>query len=720
MQYAFARQNATQPQGGTAPTALSEPPHLTVAAATLRDLDHASANPPAELMDRLEDFFASAHFKDCAAVTAKALSHFDQSPFLWDLLGQSHLKLANWDAAQTCLNKAHQLAPATPAPLAGLAEVCLARQLQQEAEIFFHKALATDEKNLRALTGLARLLLDTGRGQDARIWAQKAHAVAPEDVIVNFDLGNVLRICGDREAAVLAYARAVQLAPDQPAPRYNLAQMLATSGREAEALPHFEALLAQNPDDDRTRAHKLHGQAQMNDWRCFDEYEQHRRTLGLRGQAVPPFLLMGMEDNPDLMRVRSRAYAAEQIRVTAPPQRPAKSGGPRPKRLRIGYFSADFHNHATMHLMGGLFEQHDQSRFDIHAFSYGPDRADVQRQRLERNVTQFHDCRKMGDQTFIDHVHAQDLDIAVDLKGFTGRTRSRIFGTRLAPLQVSYLGYPGTLGSPEFDYVVTDPVVSPVGSEHHFDECLLRLPHCYQPNDDRRRIATRQFTRQNCGLPQDGFVFACFNNTYKITPKEFDIWMPLLSDVDGSVLWLLGAGPTPEANLRHEAAKRGVDPNRLIFADRITPDEHLARQRVADIFLDTFNYNAHTTGSDALWAGLPLVTLPGRQFSARVGASLLTAFGLPELIAETPEDYREIALKLAQDETALLSLRSRLAFLRDKAPLFDTQRYTRDLERGFDMIHDRYRSGRGAAHTAVPATSTPSPSVTLETKLASS
>ena len=718
MQYAFARQNATQPQGATAPTDPLKSPQLTVAAATLRDAIYASSNPPEELMDRLEDVFAQAHFKDCAAVTAKALSHFDQSPFLWNLLGQSHLRLADWDAAQTCLNKAHQLAPGAPAPLAGLAEVWLGRQSPQEAETYFRKALATDGNDLRSLTGLARLLLDTGRAQESRIWALHAQAIAAEDILVNFNLGNVLRICGDRKAAMEAYARAVKLAPDRPAPRYNLAQLLATSGREVEALPHFEALLDQNPDDDRTRAHKLHVQAQLNDWRYVDEYQQHRRTLGLRGKAVSPFLLMGIEDNPDLLRVRSRAYAAAQIKVTTPSPRPAIPGAPRPQKLRIGYFSADFHNHATMHLMGGLFEQHDQNRFDIHAFSYGPDRADAHRQRLERNVTKFHDCRQMDDRALIDHTRAQDLDIAIDLKGFTGRTRCRIFGDRLAPLQVSYLGYPGTLGCPAFDYVVTDPVVSPVGSEHHFEECLLRLPHSYQPNDDNRRITSRQFTRQNCGLPEDGFVFACFNNSYKITPKEFDIWMPLLSDVEGSVLWLLSGGPVSEANLRSEAAKRGVDPERLIFADRVTPDEHLARQKVADLFLDTLNYNAHTTGSDALWAGLPLVTLPGRQFSARVGASLLTAFGLPELIAETPEHYQEIALQLARDETALLSLRSRLALFRPNAPLFDTKRYARNLECGFDMIHDRYRAGLGAAHISVPANSASTTSVALETKSA--
>ena len=704
MQYAFSRQNATIPQGGTASSDLSDTAQLTVTAQTLRHKRYDGSNPPAELMDRLDAVFVQGHLKECASVTAKALSHFAQSPFLWNLLGQSHLQLSSLDEAQTCLNKAHQLAPETPAPLAALAEVWLKRQQPKEAEVFYHKALATDAQHLRALSGLARLLLDTGRAQEARKWAEQAVALDDQNPALQFGLGNILRTCGDRDAAIAAYERATALAPTQSAPRYNLAQLLATSGRETEALPHFEALLKQTPDDDRTRAHMLHIQAQLNDWRCFDDYQQHRRTLGLRGKALPPFLLMGMEDNPDLLRVRSRAYAAEQIKVTAPAPRPATVGSPRPPQLRIGYFSADFHNHATMHLMGGLFEQHDKSRFDIHAFSYGPDRADAQRQRLERNVNQFHDCRQMDDRSLIDHARAQKLDIAIDLKGFTGRTRCRVFGNRLAPLQLSYLGYPGTLGSPAFDYVVTDPVVSPVGSEHHFEESLLRLPHCYQPNDNTRRIATRQFTRHSCGLPEQGFVFACFNNSYKITPQEFDVWMPLLQDVEGSVLWLLNNGPISAANLRHEAAARGVDPDRIIFADRVTPDEHLARQKVADLFLDTFNYNAHTTGSDALWAGLPIVTLQGRQFSARVGASLLTAFGLPELIAKTPAEYRAIALDLAQDETALLNLRSRLTPLRRSAPLFDTEGYTRDLERGFDMIHDRYRMGLAAAHVSVPAT----------------
>lgn len=713
MQNAFARQDAKAPDTPLPATAGAMPSPETVPA-SLRDAPYAAANPPAELMNKLETLLRQGHIKDCATASAKVLPHFGQSPFMWDLFGRCHLQLNALDEAQTCLHKAAQLAPETGAPLSSLGELWLRRGDLAQAEAYFGAALERAPRDLNALSGKVRVLSRLGRMQEARKCCEQAVALHPAHAALQFNFGNVLRGCGDTNAATQAYARALELAPDLQPARYNLAQMLATTGREQEALPYFETLLEQTPDDDRALAHKLHIQAQLNDWQCFDDYARVRRTLGLRGTAVPPFLLMGMEDNPDLQRVRSRAYGAEKIPapaapVTSPTTAPARPAS-RPDRLRIGYFSADFHNHATMRLMGGLFEQHDRSRFHISAFSFGPDRNDAQRQRLVANVDQFHACETLSDEGLTALAQAENLDIAVDLKGYTGQARSGIFARRLAPLQLSYLGYPGTLGSPAFDYILTDPVVSPVGSEHHFEESLLRLPHCYQPNDDKRQIAPRQFTRGACGLPEKGFVFACFNNSYKITPREFDIWMPLLAQIEGSVLWLLSNGTKSEQNLRSEAEARGIDPARLIFAGRMPQDEHLARQKVADLFLDTFAYNAHTTGSDALWAGLPVLTLPGRQFSARVGASLVTAVGLPELIAKDEQHYQDLALHYATDEAALLSLRSRLNPLRSKAPLFDTKGHTAELERGFDMIHARLREGLAPTHLSVPADTKSAPS----------
>jgi len=356
-----------------------------------------------------------------------------------------------------------------------------------------------------------------------------------------------------------------------------------------------------------------------------------------------------------------------------------------------------------MYLMAGLLREHDRSRFEIHAFSYGPERDDSQQALARTSVEHFHEVSGLSDQDLVALAREQQLDIAIDLKGFTGGTRAPLFAERLAPVQISYLGYPGSLGTPAIDYVITDNVVSPPGSERHFEEHLIRLPHSYQPNDDQRHIAPRQFTRADCDLPEEGFIFCCFNNSYKVTPREFDVWMRLLSQVEGSVLWLLSSGPTSEANLRREAAARGVDPARLIFAERMAQDEHLARQKVADLFLDTFTVNAHTTCSDALWAGLPVLTLPGRQFAARVGASLVSAANLPELIADSEADYEARAYALAMDPEHILSLRSKLMVNRRKAPLFDSAGYARHLEAAFDAAFERWRTGEAPTHLTLLA-----------------
>jgi predicted O-linked N-acetylglucosamine transferase (SPINDLY family) len=287
------------------------------------------------------------------------------------------------------------------------------------------------------------------------------------------------------------------------------------------------------------------------------------------------------------------------------------------------------------------------------------------------------------------------LDIAVDLKGYTQNSRSGLFAGRLAPIQIAYLGYPGTMGACFIDYIVADRTVIPAAQRRHYTEHVLRLPHSYQANDDQRVIAADPQSRAHWNLPQDSFVFACFNNSYKISPAAFDIWMRLLSKTPGGVLWLLRSNPWAQANLRKEAAIRGVDPARLIFAENRPVAEHLARQRHADLFLDTFAYNAHTTGSDALWAGLPIVTLPGQSFAARVGASLLHAIGLPELIAESPEHYEQLALALASDPARLAAIRAKLAANRATAPLFDTERFTRGLEAAYDAAYERHLEGLG-------------------------
>jgi predicted O-linked N-acetylglucosamine transferase (SPINDLY family) len=355
--------------------------------------------------------------------------------------------------------------------------------------------------------------------------------------------------------------------------------------------------------------------------------------------------------------------------------------------LRLGYFSADFHDHATMNLMAGLLDRHDRSRFDIHLFSYGDAIRDAMRQRAEACAGTFHDVGRMSDDAVVELATRAKLDIAIDLKGYTKDSRIGLFARRLAPLQVSWLGYPGTLGGDFIDYIIADAQIVPEADRCFYTEKIRSLPNSYQPNDDRRVISDHVFTRVELGLPEQGVVFCCFNNNSKIGPEEFDLWMELLAQVEGSVLWLFRDNNLAAANLAREAERRGIARDRLVFAGRMPQAEHLARQRCADIFLDTFTYNAHTTASDALWAGLPVITKCGRSFAARVAASLLHAIGMPEMVVQTPEDYRKLALDLATGPERLAAVKAKLAANRLSTALFDTVTFTRDIERVYDALH---------------------------------
>jgi predicted O-linked N-acetylglucosamine transferase (SPINDLY family) len=384
---------------------------------------------------------------------------------------------------------------------------------------------------------------------------------------------------------------------------------------------------------------------------------------------------------------------------------PASWPNPAPSadgRIRIGYFSADFHDHATMHLMAGFFRCHDRSQFDVRLYSYGPRReADAARTALVDRADAFTDIRELRDAEAVALTRADGLDIAVDLKGYTLGTRSRLFGHRLAPVQVSWMGYPGTIGHACMDYFLADAVTMPPGAEVFFSEKIVRLAGCYQANDDARAIVPDPRRRADWGLRDGAFVFASFNQAYKVSPREWAIWMELLAKVEGSVLWQLSTNPWAEGNLRREAAVRGIDPARLVFAAALPHAEHLGRLVHADLFLDTCAVNAHTTASDALWAGLPVLTKAGEQFAARVAASLLHAIGLPELVTTTEAEYAALALELATDPARLAALRARLAANRTSQPLFDTKGYTARIECAFETMQRRYRDGLAPDHFAV-------------------
>ena len=433
------------------------------------------------------------------------------------------------------------------------------------------------------------------------------------------------------------------------------------------------------------------------DWDGLDEnLAAHAAAIRAGNRVTTPFPLLGLSDDPALQKQAAQIYTTAKCPRSSVlgPFRARKPG----EKIRLGYYSADFHNHATAWLIAELFESHDRSRFELTAFSFGPEQQDEMRRRISSAFDHFLDARALSDRDIARLSRERGIDIAVDLKGHTQDSRPGIFAEGCAPLQIQYLGYPGTMGGDYMDYVVADKIVIPPGSEAGYVEKILRLPHSYQANDSRRKISDRMFTRAEMGLPDSGFVFCCFNNNYKILPEIFASWMRILKAVDGSVLWLLEDNALAAENLRKLAEAHGVDPGRLIFAGRLPLEEHLARHRLADLFLDTWPYNAHTTASDALWAGLPLLTRAGSSFASRVAASLLHAVGLPGLITSSVEDYESLATTLAKDPARLVALRKTLMDNRATASLFDGKLIARHLEAAYEAIQARHLSGLPPDH----------------------
>jgi predicted O-linked N-acetylglucosamine transferase (SPINDLY family) len=372
-----------------------------------------------------------------------------------------------------------------------------------------------------------------------------------------------------------------------------------------------------------------------------------------------------------------------------------------PARLRIGYFSGDFHSHAVMRLIVKMFELHDRSSFEIQAFSFGPNEDDEMHQRLIKNFDSFHDVRDMTDEGVAELARREGIDIAVDLTGYTQYGRSGILAYRAAPIQVSYLGYPGSMGADFIDYLIADSTLIPEENQKFYSEKIVYMPDCYQVSDNSRPHPATDISRAALGLPETGFVFCCFNNSYKITPREFDIWMRLLGQVEGSVLWLLQSNQWAEENLKQEAQTRGIDPGRIIFSSKCGYSEYLARLTKADLFLDTFNYNAGAVANDALWCGLPILTRQGQSYVARMVSSLLNAIDMPELITTTETDYEKLALDLATSPKKLKSLKAKLARNKDNTPLFNTEQFTSNIERAYAEMYNRHVNGEKPEHLLV-------------------
>lgn len=669
--------------------------------------------------------------------TAAAIAALDEaarltpgSPDIRRALGLALLRGGKAGTALEALSAALAIAPRNAAALAARGAVLEQLERHDEALAAYAEALRADPAHVDALLGQAGLLRNRGDHGAALGAYDRAIALDHNRGDAYFGAGLTFMRQREHEAAARSFAEAARLMPQVAAVHHQRGVALQKLDRTAEAVTAFDSAIAADPShldswlhkarilshhhqweealavleaarphdpDDRSLAQRFSDRMRVCDWTNHDaEMAAILQRLAAGGEDVAAFNTLAYLDDPALQRHLAEASAPEMMRLAPPPTAvPAAQGD---GRITIAYVSGDYRDHATMYLMADVFAQHDRSRFRLVGLSLKKDEASTMRARVRPHFDAFHDLDLMTDGEVMDLVRRENVDIAIDMMGFTRHARANLFAARLAPVQVNYLAYAGTMGLPGIDYIIADPVVIPEDLRRHYSEKVAWLPDSYQPNDRRREIADGGADRAAHGLPADAFVFCCFNNSFKITPGVFDSWMRILAQTPGSVLWLFSYAAPVERNLRAAAEARGIDPQRLIFARKLPLPEHLARHRAADLFLDTLPYNAHTTASDALWAGLPVLTLPGQTFASRVAASLLTAAGLPEMIASSHAEYEGMARDLWRNRDALQALRSRLAANRLSCALFDSDRYTRNLETLFAAMVARQRAGLPPEH----------------------
>jgi len=617
----------------------------------------------------------------------------------WDARGQALHSLGNFDEARTSYLKAIELKADFAESLNNLGDLFLDQKQFRNAILFFDKAIQVSENFSEAWYNRGIALACLQRNQEALVCYDKSAELSPGRREVWLNRGNVLSELGRYTEALHSYDRAISVSADYGEAYSNKGSKLSYLKRHQEAVTAYECAIKLNPDINFLLGDLIHAQLKICDWTDLAQrLHQLRTRLSAGMKASLPFVILGLFDMPALQRRCAEVYSAF---LHYEPNNLRDLTRKKKQRIRIGYFSMDFREHPVARLIAELIALHNRNEFEIYGFSFGIDTLDLIRKRIEGSFDVFLNVRDQDDHDISRLSFQHEIDIAIDLGGYTQDARPQIFVERAAPIQINYLGYPGTMGTKHIDYLIADSTLIPADMQEAYSEKIIYLPHCYQPNDSKRKISDRRFTRQELGLPLNKFVFCCFNNNWKIIPQIFDCWMKILQSVTDSVLWLFEDNPAVTKNLLKEAIKRSVDPNRLVFAKPMPHAEHLARHRLADVFLDTLPYNAHTTASDALWVGVPVLTIQGKSFAARVAASLLTSIGIPELITHSKEEYCSLAIELASNPQRLAAIKAKLTQNRFTTPLFDTKLFTGHIESAYQAAYDRYHSGLPADHIYV-------------------
>ena len=551
----------------------------------------------------------------------------------------------------------------------------------EEAELSTRKAIELKPDFAEAYSNLGNILSDLKRLNEAELSYRKAIELKSDFAEAHSNLGNVLQSLGELNKAEQSLRKAIELKSDSAEAHNNLGNILKENGNYADAINSFKNAIKLNSALSNAKVELIGSKKEICDWNDDETHNIWLKDLGIKGVAVKPWGFFFLEDSPNKHLKRSKNYFNENFVQKSSPIASFKN-----KKIHIGYFSADFYEHATMYLIASILELHDKSKFKIYLYSFTL-KEDKYTERAKKSGCIFRNIEKLSTIKSVELARSDKLDIAIDLKGYTKHSRMEIFAYKVAPIQINYLGYPGTLGAKTINYLIADKITIPKEYEKFYSEKIIRMPNCFQCNDNKKEIFKETLKRSDFNLPKEGFVFTCFNSSKKISSKEFDIWMKLLKEIKGSVLWLYKSNMWAVENLCKEAEKRNVDSNRLIFAEYLPLNKHLARYSLGDLGLDTFNCNGHTTTSDALWGGLPVLTKIGKSFAARVSASLLSSINLSELITSNEKEYEEKALNIARNPDKLIHLKSKLAKSRETASLYNSELFTKDIENKFIELY---------------------------------
>jgi predicted O-linked N-acetylglucosamine transferase (SPINDLY family) len=664
-------------------------------APALASLDRAIALKP----DYAEAFYNRANLLRELERFGEAVASYDKAialrPDYADALNNrgSALKgLGRFEEALASFERATALKPDYAEAWYNRANALQELQRFDEALASCDKAIALRPGFVEALNNRANALKSLRRFDGAIEGYERALALKPDYADAVNNRGSAYKELKRFDQALADFDRAIALEPDHAEAFSNRGATFLELRRLEEAVADLARAMQLDPDQDELKGLHLHARMFLCDWSGFDALCAGLNAAIESGAlATQPFHLLACPSTPAIQLAAARTYVAEKFPARSEPRWRGERYAH--KRIRVAYLSPDLRDHAVGHLIAGLFTRHDRSRFETFAISFGKAQPSDMRTRLEASFDRFVDADAMNDEEVAALVRELEIDIAVDLAGFTDGARPNVFAQRPAPVHVSWLGFAGTLGQDYCDYIIADRFVIPEGAQAHYAENVVYLPGSFMVNDSERRISPHAPSRAEAGLP-DGFVFCSINNVSKITPDLFDVWMRLLRVTDGSVLWLPSANPAVERNLRREAARRGVAPDRIVFAAKTKFNaDHLARLGLADLFLDTLHYNAHASAADALWAGLPVLTCSGATFASRVAGSLLHSVGLPELVTTSLAEYEALALRLSHDAELLASLRNRLARNRGTCPLFDTARFTRHIEAAYTTMWQRAERG---------------------------